>query len=203
MIESSNLTTVGELPEEGRKLYTVPDSYDFITSNSQCAPKIRDQQQCGSCYAFVAAEMLFSKICMASNGAKKVELSPQDMLSCSLLTSACEGGSPLETFNFLEIYGLVPDSSFPFASQTGANVTCPWDTMKAATKYYCKRGSTVSFETEEMLKKEIMNTGPLFTVMEAYNDLTTYTGTENDGVYKTTASLTDEKTGHAVLIVGN
>ena len=53
----------------------VPTDFDW-RSQSNCVHPIRDQQHCGSCWAFAATEALSDRFCIASEGAIDVVLSP-------------------------------------------------------------------------------------------------------------------------------
>jgi cathepsin B len=54
-----------------------------------CIHPIRDQAQCGSCWAFGATEALSDRFCIAG---RDVILSPQDLVSCDLNNYGCNGG---------------------------------------------------------------------------------------------------------------
>ncbi len=54
----------------------VPDSFDSRTQWPDCVHTIRDQAQCGSCWAFAASEALSDRFCIASNKTVNVVLSP-------------------------------------------------------------------------------------------------------------------------------
>ena len=75
-------------PFEGARATTtlegvlVPDEFDSATAWPQCAKvigDIRDQSNCGCCWAFAAAESASDRICIASNGSTVLALSAQDM----------------------------------------------------------------------------------------------------------------------------
>jgi len=64
-------------------LQAIPASFDSRTQwpNGQIHP-IRNQEQCGSCWAFGATESLSDRQAIASNNSVNVILSPQDLVSC-------------------------------------------------------------------------------------------------------------------------
>ena len=61
----------------------LPTSFDWRYKASQCVHKIRNQGECGSCWAFGATLMLTDRFCVQSNGQINVELSTQDVISCA------------------------------------------------------------------------------------------------------------------------
>ncbi len=68
----------------------LPTNFDPRTEKfSNCIHPIRDQQQCGSCWAFGATEALSDRFCIAG---KDVILSPQEPVSCDTNNYGCDGG---------------------------------------------------------------------------------------------------------------
>ena len=70
---------------------------------------IRDQQHCGSCWAFAATEALSDRFCIASQGEVDVVLSPQDMVSCDSWNMGCNGGILPLAWSYLTTTGAVSD----------------------------------------------------------------------------------------------
>jgi C1A family cysteine protease len=63
----------------------VPASFDWRNVNGvNYVSPVRDQGQCGSCYAFSAAGMMEARIRVRSNNTQQPILSTQDVVSCSL-----------------------------------------------------------------------------------------------------------------------
>jgi len=60
----------------------VPKTFDARKQWPKAIHPIRDQAQCGSCWAFSAAEVLTDRFTIQSQGSTDVVLSPQDMVSC-------------------------------------------------------------------------------------------------------------------------
>lgn len=54
----------------------VPDNFDSREKWPKCIHGIRDQQKCGSCWAFGASEALSDRFCIASKKEINVVLSP-------------------------------------------------------------------------------------------------------------------------------
>merc|ERR1739848_915999 len=71
------------------KLVELPAEFDWRT-NSRAAgcpslKEIRDQSNCGSCWAFGSVEAMTDRICIASNGTTTDHLSAEDVTSCDKL----------------------------------------------------------------------------------------------------------------------
>jgi cathepsin B len=89
-----------KLPEVIRtaKANDIPDTFDSRTAWPKCASisTIRDQANCGSCWAFGAVEAMSDRICIASGQTNQVQLSAQHLVSCTspITGHGCGGGYP-------------------------------------------------------------------------------------------------------------
>ncbi|MFN9906207.1 MAG: C1 family peptidase, partial [bacterium] len=99
----------------------LPTNFDPRTDATwkSCIHPIRDQQQCGSCWAFGATEALSDRFCIASNGAVDVVLSPQDMVSCDWWDMGCNGGILSFAWSYLSNTGVATDDCTPYTSGAG------------------------------------------------------------------------------------
>jgi len=87
----------------------LPDDFDSATEWPQCAKvigDIRDQSNCGCCWAFGSASAASDRMCIASNGAKQVPLSAQELCFCSNF-DGCGGGYPSSAWQYISSTGLV------------------------------------------------------------------------------------------------
>jgi len=195
---SSNDT---EVESTKRGLVTIPVAFDSRTTWSTCIHAIRDQQGCGSCWAFAASEVLSDRFCIVSNKSVNVVMSPQYLISCDTTDWACNGGYPYYAWKFLEKSGDLSDTCAPYKS--GNNVVPACSTMsKCADKstlrrYFAKVNSTKTFSTPATIQQEILTNGPVEAGMDVYSDFFSY----SSGIYTNTTGST-YCGGHAVKIVG-
>ena len=78
-----------------RQAEFLPDAWDWRNvSGVNYVPSVRNQGNCGSCYAFSAMGMIESRLRVATKNNLVVNLSPQDIVSCSSYSQGCEGGFP-------------------------------------------------------------------------------------------------------------
>merc|ERR1719343_932570 len=76
-------------------------------------PQIRDQADCGSCWAFGSVEAMTDRICIASNGTEKTHLSAEDVTSCCHLGDmGCNGGIPSTVYSYYQSTGIVDGGNF-------------------------------------------------------------------------------------------
>ncbi|CAB3399104.1 unnamed protein product [Caenorhabditis bovis] len=147
----------------------LPDSFDARKQWPNCVSinNIRDQSDCGSCWAFAAAEAISDRTCIASKGAVNTLISAEDLLSCcSSCGYGCDGGYPIQAWKYWTKTGLVTGGSYesqfgckPYSlapcSETVGNVTwpdCPEDgysTPKCVKKCTSKNNYPISFNDDK------------------------------------------------------
>jgi cathepsin B len=97
-------------------LKAIPTAFDSRTQWGTMCPTvhdIRDQSNCGSCWAFGAAEAATDRICIQSNGSIVVELSSEDVLSCcGTCGSGCNGGYPSQAWMWIRSTGVVTGHNY-------------------------------------------------------------------------------------------
>eukprot|EP00729_Bicosta_minor_P020055 gene20055-8309_t len=72
----------------------VPDAFDSVTNWPTCSKilnDIRDQSNCGCCWAFGGAEAASDRMCIATKGKMMFPLSAQDVCFCAS-ADGCGGG---------------------------------------------------------------------------------------------------------------
>ncbi|EFC44879.1 cathepsin B [Naegleria gruberi] len=187
------------------KTLGLPTNFDSRQQWGKCIHPIRNQEQCGSCWAFSASESLSDRFCIASNGKVDVILSPQDMVSCDYNDMGCDGGNLDNAWWWMKNKGIVPDSCMPYVSGGGNVPACPSNCNGtnipiSSQLYYAKSFSHISpwmfWERVADIQQEIYTNGPVQGGFSVYQDFMNY----KSGVYshKTGSFLG----GHAIKIIG-
>jgi len=110
---------------EGAYPNTIPDSFDAASKWPQCARvigDIRDQSNCGCCWAFAGAEAASDRLCIGTNASVMVPLSAQDVCFCAggLLSRGCDGGQIDTPWTFIKHRGVVTGGQYKGSGPFGA-----------------------------------------------------------------------------------
>ncbi|MBN2457647.1 DUF333 domain-containing protein, partial [Candidatus Woesearchaeota archaeon] len=153
---------------------------------------VKDQMDCGSCWAFAAVGVAEAKINLnLDDSGYGIDLSEQDLVSCSS-AGDCAGGYEKEALEYMRDSGIVRESCFPYvASDSDCNNKCAnWsDELVKIDFTYVPADSAA-------LKDTIANHGPITAYMIVCSDFSAYT----NGIY--TASWEAPCGWHVVDIVG-
>ena len=128
-----------------------PDAFDARQQWPGCSWTIRNQGQCGSCWAFGAVESLQNRLCVGTQGAVDVPLSAQNMLECAAGAEGCDGSDGLAPpWEHLEGAGVVSEACYPYKyCEDPQSVTCvPNSTMGAdgAKRFSSSGAGACAFE---------------------------------------------------------
>lgn len=189
-LTTANATAVIEdTPEHAaRRLAT---SLDWTTSG--CVAGVKDQGDCGSCWAFSSIGALEVANCL-KNGALQL-FSEQQVTSCDTRSSGCDGGWPLWALSYLKSFGGVcTAASYPYTSgSTGTTGTCK---TSGCTKKALTISSVTTVAASESALITAITKQPVAVAVAAGNNAwKQYTG----GVV---SSCTTSTIDHAVLAVG-
>ncbi|KAL5269842.1 hypothetical protein ACHWQZ_G003344 [Mnemiopsis leidyi] len=207
-------------------LESIPHSFDSRTNWPDCPSigNIRDQGECGSCWAFGAAEAMSDRICIHSNSQIKVNISANDLLACcDSCGFGCNGGFPPSAWEYWVENGLVTGGQHgsnsgcqPYSFRhcehhvDGPYPKCTGDGPTPECSQQCREGYGNSYQQDKHFGKtaynvgdsmaniqtEIMKNGPVEAAFTVYNDFLLY----KSGVYQHVAG--EELGGHAIRILG-
>uniref|UniRef100_A0A158QPU0 Pept_C1 domain-containing protein n=1 Tax=Haemonchus placei TaxID=6290 RepID=A0A158QPU0_HAEPC len=204
----------------------IPPSFDSREHWPDCPSLkyVRDQANCGSCWAVSSAGAMSDRICIATKGAKKVILSATDILSCcgDVCGDGCEGGYATKAWEFFKEDGVVSGGNYlskgccrpypvhPCGEHHGIDYgECLFGANTPECHRRCQPGFRKQYRMNkfygksvyllngvEDIQRDIMKNGPVVALFEVFEDFNLY----NSGIYKHTAG---ESTGwHAVKVVG-
>jgi cathepsin B len=121
----------------------LPSAFDVRVQWPQCANisgHIRDQSDCGSCWAFGTTEAFNDRLCI-THGFSTL-LSPTDTFACCdfnngcLGSSGCDGGIPEEAWTYFQQHGVVTGGDYGDSlTATCSNYVFPQCSHHEAGKY--------------------------------------------------------------------
>ena len=93
----------------------LPATVDWRTSG--CVAPIRNQGQCGGCWAFASVSALESAICRKTG--KLTNLSEQQLIDCAQAYGnyGCNGGLMDNAYRYVKAYGLTTRATYPYTEQ--------------------------------------------------------------------------------------
>jgi C1A family cysteine protease len=187
-----NFAPIKAQPITDLDLKAVPSSLDWRDYNGKdYVSGVRDQGNCGSCWAFSMTAGLESYVLKTNDmSGQDIDLSEQIMVSCSEAGS-CNGGS-LDASYIVDI-GLPPESYYPYTQKDGSCSSAKPGWQDNA--YRIGSFGSVS-QSVSSIKAALVKYGPLPTAMMVYNDFMSY----KSGVYSYTTGK--KLGGHAVFLVG-
>ena len=112
-----------------------PTSVDWRKTAGVVSP-VKNQEQCGSCWAFSAIESLESaRVLIAKE--TLVTLSPQQLVDCSHSygNDGCEGGLMDNAFKYIAATGIESDASYPYTGKDDKCVASGKSVLPTLTKY--------------------------------------------------------------------
>jgi hypothetical protein len=98
-------------------------TFDWRDRPNSVTP-VKDQQQCGSCWAFSATENIES-VWAIQGGHNLTSLSVEQIVSCDKKDSGCNGGDLPTAFDYvMQARGLETEKDYPYTSGGGKTGVC-------------------------------------------------------------------------------
>jgi cathepsin F len=190
-----NLKVPSTLPEapvvdiKAKAPEDLPTEYDWRNNGSVITP-VKNQEQCGSCWAFSATESVEAAWVLAGN--TQSILAPQQIVDCDTGDSGCNGGYPSSAFEYIiKNGGLDYEKDYPYKGVDGSCKFKKADVGGNIVSWHYV-SQQASDETTKMLTY-VAERGPVSVCVDAA-PWQYYTG----GVLKTCGSSID----HAVQATG-
>jgi len=139
----------------------VPDTFDWI-SKDKVTP-VKNQEQCGSCWAFSATENIESVWMIAKDltPANFKPLAPQQIVDCDKRDGGCNGGNPPTAYEYIiEAGGQDTEASYPYHA---VNQACQFK----AADVEAKIASYKTISNEDAMKTATATVAPLSICVDA------------------------------------
>ncbi|CAH3014338.1 unnamed protein product [Porites evermanni] len=180
----------------------IPDSFDARTKWPGSIHEIRNQGDCGSCWAFGASEVLSDRFAIVSSNRINVVLSAQQLVDCNTVNHGCNGGWPLKAWQYMSEVGLLTVQCYgEYTAKTGtcrfngSSITqCP--SGYGTPRFYKAENAYTVKQSVEAIQTEIMTNGPVEAAFTVYQDFFSY----RSGVYIHTSG--QQVGGHAIKMLG-
>jgi cathepsin B len=185
------------LPEISMNVSTIPMEFNAYVEWASLVHPIRDQERCGSCWAFSSSEA-FSDRSSIKAGKLTAVLSPEDMVTCDNKDGGCQGGQLPYAWSYIKNTGLTTDACMPYMSGTGKEGTCRTTCADGSTFSRSKASIVGPIKGNLNLQKELMTNGPIQVAFEVYKSFMNYDG----GIYEKPWFELIPEGGHAVKLVG-
>merc|ERR1711865_483350 len=175
----------------------VPTEFDSRTKWPGLVHPIRDQQRCGSCWAFSASEVLSDRVAIATGKPSPV-LSAEDLVSCDKKDEGCNGGNLPSAWEYLVNTGLVTDTCWPYSAGSGRAPKCRNKCVDSEDFTRSLAKSSYAIHGAADMQKDLVQNGPIQVGFKVYRSFMTY----KKGVYHKKKHEKVPEGGHAVKIVG-
>jgi len=145
-------------PEVEKKVFklagsTIPESFDVRTAWPNCAAitgRVRDQSNCGSCWAFGSTEAFNDRHCISTGDAKTI-FAPEDTNSCCSgigcgMSMGCNGGQPSGAWKWFTKTGVSTGGDW---ADMNSGATCKPYSMQSCAHHVTPPEGMVACDTLE------------------------------------------------------
>ncbi|XP_005176436.1 tubulointerstitial nephritis antigen-like [Musca domestica] len=185
----------------------LPRNFNAIDKWSGYISDVPDQGWCGSSWVISTTSVASDRFAIQSRGKEVIQLSPQNILSCTRRQQGCNGGHLDAAWRYLHKPGVLDETCYPYVGRResckvhrhslSANGCRPAAGVDRDGLY--KVGPAYSIQNETDIMAEIFHSGPVQATMRVYRDFFSYSG----GIYRHTAASRNAPVGfHSVKLVG-
>jgi len=124
---------------------------------------VKDQGQCGSCWAFSVTEEIESQW-MLKGGHNVVELAPQQIVDCDKIDGGCGGGDTPTAYEYvIKAGGMVAETNYPYKAK---GEKCAFNSTSVVAKITGWK-YVVKDENETEMQNALYSAGPLSICVDA------------------------------------
>lgn len=204
----------------------IPKKFDARKKWRHCTTigKVRDQGNCGNCWAMATSSAFADRLCVATNADFNQLLSAEEItFCCHTCGYGCNGGYPIKAWERFKKHGLVTGGEYksgegcepyrvpPCSYDESGNNTCsgkPTEKNHRCTRM-CYGDQEIDFDDDHRytrdhyyltygsIQKDVMTYGPIEASFDVYSDFPSY----KSGIYEKTENAT-YLGGHAVKLIG-
>jgi cathepsin F len=138
----------------------VPQTFDWRNQNPPMVTPVKNQEQCGSCWAFSATENIESMYCMSKqmDCSQLPPLAPQQIVDCDTTDDGCDGGNTETAYQYVQSAGgLEDESNYPYTGQDG---NCNFNQAEVAVQISGWKYITQNSD-EGVMQSSLVSVGPL------------------------------------------
>ncbi|KAJ6229087.1 hypothetical protein M0813_08004 [Anaeramoeba flamelloides] len=177
-------------PKKISKILNLPTSYDWRARGA--VTPIKDQGQCGSCWAFSTTGVMEGGVFLQTN--KLISLSEQELVDCDHHQSGCNGGLESQAMGWVAKYGLDKETDYPYTAKNGK---CKKRLHSYTAK--CKNHTQVPKDVEQLMTA-CVKYGPISIAIDASHE--SFQEYQSGVYYEPNCGNTNDDLDHAVLVVG-
>lgn len=138
---------------------------EFSWKSKGAVTPVKNQEQCGSCWAFSVTEEVES--CWHLAGNPLIELSVQQIVSCDHNDLGCNGGDPPTAYQYImNAGGLDLSKDYPYTSGGGNNGQCHFKKSGVAAHISGFKYATQDND-EQAMQQVVATTAPLSICVDA------------------------------------
>jgi hypothetical protein len=183
-VVSSDDAHLGELEVQSE----IASDVDWSTDKSVVNP-VKDQGQCGSCWAFSAVGTVESNYALAAG--KLGSYAEQQLVDCDTRSDGCSGGYNQYGISYIGTTGIASESSYPYTATDGTCKTTSKALAAGSVTGYASVGKN------NAALQSALNSSPVSITVDADNSWQLY----RSGVLSSSCGIF-ESIDHAVIAVG-
>ncbi|KAL4499827.1 hypothetical protein ABPG72_015176 [Tetrahymena utriculariae] len=172
-----------------RKLETPPGTWDIRNQGPSKLQKVKDQGQCGSCWAFSTIATIENLNNIKYHHDKS--FSEQDLVDCAYQRDGCQGGWFTDAYNYCKNQGLASEINYPYTGEAGNCKSYQMDKNLYKIAGYLKLQNDNNF-----IQSAIVTKGAVAVCVDATN-----WNSYQSGIYSNPSTSTPT-CNHAVTIIG-